>query len=120
MLVGGHTCALACAYTDNQKGKSMIAHGSSSARHLFASYRVQVTSMTHSFDDQIPGLRLLENWLPLAQETNLVHGWRYTPHELEALIIRAAPSLSQARTALEARVILWHYHVWKQQHENDG
>jgi hypothetical protein len=56
-------------------------------------------------------LRLLECWLPLAQEANKLYGWGCTPADLEALILRSAPDLALAHTPLEARVILWHYHL---------
>jgi hypothetical protein len=52
--------------------------------------------------------RLLECWLPLAQEANRLYGWGYDAAALERLIIRAASQLNQAHTPLEARGILWH------------
>jgi hypothetical protein len=62
-------------------------------------------------DDADTRLRLLECWLPLAQESNLLYGWDYNAPALEALILRAAPDLGETRTLLEARVILWHHHL---------
>jgi hypothetical protein len=62
-------------------------------------------------DDTDSRLRLLECWLPLAQESNLLYGWDYNAAALEALILRAAPDLGETRTLLEARVILWHHHL---------
>lgn len=64
-------------------------------------------------------LCLLENWLPLAQEMNLFHEWDCDAETLEALILRAAPALAQSHTVLEARVILWHYHVKNQHKKKD-
>jgi hypothetical protein len=55
-------------------------------------------------------LRLLENWLPLAQEVNLLYGWDYDASALEELVITAADTLAQAHSSVEARVILWYYH----------
>jgi hypothetical protein len=65
----------------------------------------------HKQDDANIRLRLLECWLPLAQESNLLYGWDYSASALEALILRAAPDLDKTRTLLEARVILWHHHL---------
>jgi hypothetical protein len=55
-------------------------------------------------------MRLLECWLPLIQEMNLAQGWGYDAPSLEALILVAAPGLSQTRNVLEAWAVLWHYH----------
>lgn len=60
--------------------------------------------------DQTIKLRLLESWLPLAQELNMSHEWDCNATELESLVLAAAPALAQSHTLLEARVILWHYH----------
>ncbi len=62
-------------------------------------------------------LRLLECWLPLAQQANQLYGWKYDAPSLEALIIAAAPRLMYAHNYLEAHVILWHYQV---QHAQDN
>lgn len=51
--------------------------------------------------------RLLEGWLPLAQEASSRYGWELSPPAIEALILAAAPSLAQARSALDACAILW-------------
>jgi hypothetical protein len=56
-------------------------------------------------------MRLLECWLPLAQESNQLYGWNYDAPALEALILRAAPDLVNTHTLLEARVILWHHYL---------
>lgn len=58
-----------------------------------------------------PGLhtaqRVLEGWLPFAQDTNQLYGWQLDGPSLEALIIVAAPALMQSRTLLAARAVLW-------------
>lgn len=54
-------------------------------------------------------LRLLECWLPLAQELSQGAQWHCTPEMLEDLVLAAAPALEQARTLAEARGILWYY-----------
>lgn len=51
--------------------------------------------------------RLLEGWLPLAEEANRLYSWGLDSTAIEALILRAAPALLQARNALEARAMLW-------------
>lgn len=51
--------------------------------------------------------RLLEGWLPLAQEVNAQYGWSLDGPELEALILRAAPALQHAHSTLQARAMLW-------------
>lgn len=51
--------------------------------------------------------RLLECWLPLAQEASARFGWRLDGRRLEALVLAAAPALGQARSALGAYAILW-------------
>jgi hypothetical protein len=55
-------------------------------------------------------LRFLESWLPLAEETSRIYGWDLDPAGLEVLILQAAPSLTQSRTMLEARLSLWAAH----------
>jgi hypothetical protein len=51
--------------------------------------------------------RLLEGWLPLAQEANTRYGWALDGPALEALVLRAAQPLGRARSAFEAYAILW-------------
>lgn len=51
--------------------------------------------------------RLLEGWLPLAQEASARYGWALAAPELEALILAAAQSLGRARSTLEACAVLW-------------
>lgn len=51
--------------------------------------------------------RLIEGWLPLAQDANQQYGWHLEGPALEALIIRAAPALVEARSAVAARAVLW-------------
>lgn len=60
-------------------------------------------------------LRLLEGWLPLAEEASRLYGWGLDPPDLEALVLKAAPGLVCSRTMLEARLSLWfayqHHHL---------
>jgi hypothetical protein len=56
-------------------------------------------------------LRLLECWLPLAQQLNQDLEWRRTPTELEALILAAATDLAQTDSATTARAVLWQQHL---------
>lgn len=51
--------------------------------------------------------RLLEGWLPLAEQTSRLYGWGLDPTALEALVLRAARGLSHSRTVLEAQYSLW-------------
>lgn len=51
--------------------------------------------------------RLIEGWLPLAQDANQQYGWQLDGPTLEALIIAAAPSLADTQSALAARAVLW-------------
>jgi hypothetical protein len=68
-----------------------------------------------AYSDETTRLRLLECWLPLAQEANRLYGWGCDAPALERLIIRAAPQLNQAHNLLQARGILWHqYRLWQQ------
>lgn len=61
--------------------------------------------------------RLLEGWLPLAQDVNAQYGWSLDGPELEALILRAAPALQHAHSTLEARAMLWStYHQLYPEH----
>jgi hypothetical protein len=56
-------------------------------------------------------LRLLECWLPLAQELNATLGWGDAAAALESLIARAAPALRMATTTEGARALLMLYHA---------
>jgi len=56
-------------------------------------------------------LRLLECWLPLAQQLNQDLGWERNPAELEALILAAAAELAQTDSATTARAVLWRQHL---------
>ncbi len=80
--------------------------------------------MSDNIHDHNARIRLLECWMPLAQETNQLYHWGYGARMLEELIIQAAPDLNQAHTFLEARVILWHYYIHnntnKNQDEHNG
>ncbi len=69
-----------------------------------------VIVMAVTVSDPVASLRLLECWLPLAQDVNVTGGWGFTAPALEALILAAAPALVQAHSRLEARAILWHYY----------
>lgn len=64
--------------------------------------------MTGEELERDPGLRqrILEGWLPLAQEASASYGWDLEAAALEALILSAAPALRQARTVFEARAML--------------
>lgn len=52
-------------------------------------------------------LRLLEGWLPLAQDVNQQSGWQLDGPALEALILAAAPALAETQSPLAARAVLW-------------
>ncbi|MEI8308460.1 MAG: hypothetical protein WCF99_15485 [Chloroflexales bacterium] len=54
-------------------------------------------------------LRLLENWLPLAQAENSEQHWELNAEQIEALIVIAAPALRAATNTLTARAILWYH-----------
>jgi hypothetical protein len=56
-------------------------------------------------------LRLLECWLPLAQELNEAQGWGDDAQALEALIRAATPALAGAPSPAAARAILAVYHT---------
>jgi hypothetical protein len=56
-------------------------------------------------------LRLLECWLPLAQQLNQDLGWGHDPPKLEALILAAAGELGQTDSATTARAVLWRQHL---------
>jgi hypothetical protein len=56
-------------------------------------------------------LRLLECWLPLAQQVSEDLAWGYDPAGLETLILAAAADLSQTDSATTARAVLWRQHL---------
>jgi hypothetical protein len=60
--------------------------------------------------------RLLEGWLPLAQEASRRYGWGLDAPALEALILRAAPLLRQVSSPLAAHAMLWMIYQQQQQH----
>ncbi len=74
------------------------------------------TSMNHQDTDPTLRLRLIECWMPLAQQFNYDLAWSYAPHDLETLIIDAAPDLAHTDSAVTARAILWRQHL-RRQHE---
>ena len=57
--------------------------------------------------DEARRQRLLEGWLPLAQEASAHYGWELGPIALEELVLAAAADLGHARSALAACAILW-------------
>lgn len=61
--------------------------------------------------DTATRLRLLECWLPLAQQLNQDLGWGHDPPKLEALILAAAGDLAQTDSATTARAVLWRQHL---------
>ncbi|MCS6880423.1 MAG: hypothetical protein RMK84_05325 [Oscillochloridaceae bacterium] len=63
--------------------------------------------MSKPIEDVAQRQRLLEGWLPLAQEANQRYGWELDAPALERLIISAAPALGLARSSFEAYAILW-------------
>lgn len=63
--------------------------------------------MSDPIEDPGQRQRLLEGWLPLAQEANQGYGWALDAAALEGLIISAAPALGLARSSFEAYAILW-------------
>jgi hypothetical protein len=56
-------------------------------------------------------LRLLECWLPLVQELNMLQEWGDQAAALEALIQAAAPALQHSSSVGSARAILILYHM---------
>lgn len=72
----------------------------------------------HSLTQPDARQRVLEGWLPLAEEASRQYGWDLDPVGLEVLILRAAPSLAQSRSALEARLILWATYERHRAHED--
>jgi len=67
--------------------------------------------LDQDYDDPTVHLRLLECWLPLAQQVSQDLGWGYKPAELEALILAAATDLVQTDSATTARAVLWRQHL---------
>lgn len=61
--------------------------------------------------DQAKRQRLLECWLPLAQQVMQDLGWSNTPAELEALILAAVPDLAGTDSATTARAVLWRHYL---------
>jgi hypothetical protein len=57
--------------------------------------------------EQWAALRLLECWLPLAQELNEAQGWGHDAPALQRLSVAAAPKLMAAQSVLAARAVLW-------------
>lgn len=94
--MGKHICARGRPYTDRMEGRQ--------------------TNYTLTQSDA--GQRLLEGWLPLAEEASRLYGWDLDSAGLEALILRAAPSLAQSRTTLEARLSLWAAYQRHRAHED--
>lgn len=64
-------------------------------------------STTHDDNYSPSAQRLLEGWLPLAQDANQQYGWQLDGQALEALILDAAPALARSYSALAARAALW-------------
>jgi hypothetical protein len=60
--------------------------------------------------DSALSLRMLEHWLPLAQQENRSQQWGYDAASLEALILAAMPALQQVQHVLAARYVLWQTH----------
>jgi hypothetical protein len=67
--------------------------------------------MTDRATDPANRQRLLECWLPLAQQISEDLGWGYTAVELEALILAAATDLIQTDSATTARAVVWRQHL---------
>jgi hypothetical protein len=65
--------------------------------------------MQREYDPQLQ--KLLECWLPLAQQVMSDLGWQATPSELEALIINAADELATISSASSARAVLWRHYM---------
>ncbi|MBX0330729.1 hypothetical protein K2Z83_24020 [Oscillochloris sp. ZM17-4] len=51
--------------------------------------------------------RLIEGWLPLAQEANQRYGWDLDAPALESLIMSAATALERAGSTVASYAILW-------------
>ena len=67
--------------------------------------------MTDQGGDPAVRQRLLERWLPMAQQISEDLGWGYTALELEALILAAATDLVQTDSATTARAVVWRQHL---------
>lgn len=61
--------------------------------------------------DEVERQRLLECWLPLAQQVLQDIGWGATPAELEALVLAAAHDLAGVDSASTARAVLWRQYL---------
>lgn len=61
--------------------------------------------------DATQSQRVVECWLPLAQQVMQDLGAIYTPSELEALILVAASELATTDSATTARAVLWRQHL---------
>ena len=70
-----------------------------------------VSQMTEQSIDATTRLRLLECWLPLAQQINQDLVWGYASADLEALILAASTDLVQTDSATTARAVLWMRHL---------
>jgi hypothetical protein len=70
--------------------------------------------MTNLEMDQAVRQRLLECWLPLAQDLNERYRWGHDSQALEALLLAAAPALREVQNAIEAHAILWYQHLVQQ------
>jgi hypothetical protein len=71
----------------------------------------RVQTMQEEPMDDARRQRLLECWLPLAQQVMQDLGATYTPAELEALILTAAGDLAETDSATTARAVLWRQHL---------
>jgi hypothetical protein len=58
--------------------------------------------------------RLLECWLPLAQQVMQDIGASGTPQQLEALVLAAAAELAETDSATTARAVLWRQYLRNQ------
>lgn len=67
--------------------------------------------MTYSTNPHSIPIRLVERWLPLAQELREDQGWSDDTAALVALIMRAALLLKGASSPPAARAILMAYHA---------
>ena len=55
--------------------------------------------------------RLVEGWLPLAQDVNQQYRLQLDGPKLEALIMTAAPALAEVQSTFGARAVVWQvYH----------
>jgi hypothetical protein len=60
-------------------------------------------------DSEDNRIRVLENWLQLAQTENMRHGWELDAAELERLIFSASSALDNVVSLLGAQAILWRH-----------